>query len=496
MFAAIAIVFASNALGAQVACADCDSAWRWVYAPGIYQYTYGGGVVADGSGAYIAGSYDRGFYGDGPDPHWGETLLPLRGEVNFFIARHGANGALRWVRRFGDAGRISADAIAQGPDRSLYVVGTLWPEIGNSGPARWTIGTQTLIASTHAAFLARFDSMGVVQWGRIIDGVANVTEVVVDRIGRIYVAGSTGLPAVIGNPGHAYVAAYTPSGKRSWFRTVAGGRESYTEGIALTPYGVCAVGYVHTPSDDAGKPAVAGLRRTAHAFAVGLSRTGERLWRHEPFARYPAGERRRFPSQDSPQSLSVIFYAAAADKAGSCYVGGGFSGVLEFASDVLTSHRDPEYLASPGGMTDAMVLKYDIRGKPQWGRRGTGGRNSDYVESIAVTPEARVIVAGHFMGVGNFGKFQLSLPSPPPRPASDRLILAPRGLFAATLSRDGEILRALQNVPEENTRPTGISITRDGEVYITGTQERSAVYGHIKAPNLGINAFLARLSGL
>jgi hypothetical protein len=194
--------------------------------------------------------------------------------------------------------------------------------------------------------------------------------------------------------------------------------------------------------------------------------------------------------------MGINLNAAAGDKAGNCYAGGGFAGELEFGGDVLTSHYDPAVRYTPWGLTDAVILKYDVRGKPLWARRGIGGPKSDYVQGIAAKPDGGIVVAGDFMGIGDFGKFRLALPSPEPTSAQGRYILPPRGVFAATLSSDGEILHALQNVPEENGRPTGISVTGDGDVYITGTQDWAATYGRTRAPNSGINAFLARLSGL
>jgi hypothetical protein len=475
-----------------------DSSWRSVYLPKEYQFTSGGGVIAVRNGAYIAGYFHRGFFSDGPDPYWGGKRLELRGEVNLFLALHGADGLPRWARRYGDAGRIAASGIAQGPDGSLFVAGTMAPAIANPGDAQWTIGARTLTVSKPSAFLARFDTAGNAQWVQIIDGVTDVNEVVVDSGGRIYVGGDTG--GDTGEPpgiaeGHAYLASYTADGKRSWFRTVSGGRSSAVGGIAVTPYGVCVAGRATTVGGP-GKPPSEQLAPSGSGFVAGYNRTGTRLWHHEVSASYPKGEPRRRYSSDSPQSISVILYAAAADGTGACYAGGGFAGVVEFGSDNLVSEGSTGNHYTPYGLTDALILKYDKRGTPKWARRGIGGPNSDYVQAIATTPNGRIIVAGDFMGMGNFGKFSLALPSPEPRVSLGVLTGPPRGIFVATLSSEGEILRAFQNVPEISARPTGMSVTKDGNVYITGTQEQSAVYGRISAPTQGINAFLARLSGL
>jgi hypothetical protein len=486
---------------APLTAAATDSAWQWVYVPEEYQCTYGTGLAVAERSVLITGFYSRGFYHDCPDPRWGGQLLELHGETNIFIARHDVNGTLRWARRYGDDGRIAPTDIAIGPNGSLYVAAAMTPSIVASGLARWDTGGGAVIATKETAVVARFDSAGTLEWVRTIDGAEDVRDVAVDRQGIVYVAGNsvtevrtsqpTGGPE-LPDSSDAYVAAYSPNGDRRWFRVLARGGHARAESVSPTPYGICVAGSFDVPDVIVyeGETRRFGV---GHGFAVGLSPRGQRLWTDTvpPRHRDPAKPERSIGG--GPLGIGIALEATAAGEDGACYAAGGFAGVMHFGRDTLTSVPHPDG-APPRGYTDAMILKYDRRGKRQWAQRGVGGPSSEYVAAVAVAPDERVVVAGTFSGSGEFGDVRLVLPEREPSTETGRWVGGPHGVFVAALSAGGDVLHVVQNVPDEAMSITDVAVLADGRVYLTGEQQRSAMYGAIEAKTAGENAFLAQLS--
>lgn len=81
----------------------------------------------------------------------------------------------------------------------------------------------------------------------------------------------------------------------------------------------------------------------------------------------------------------------AVDAAGSTYVVGKFSGIVDFGGGPLTS----------AGGDDVFVVKLDPQGAHVWSR-SFGDAGDQYATAVAVDPNGRVIVAGHFTGTITF----------------------------------------------------------------------------------------------
>ena len=471
LFAATACLAGYRGSTARVEPRDADSSWAWAYVPDEAQSTYATAVVAEADGAYMAGTYG----GGGAAPRWGGQRLDSRGDMNFFIARHGADGAVRWVRRYGDGGWATVAGLARGPAGSLFIVGTLGPGSDADSAGRWDTGTRTLVAFRKSAFVARLDATGSVLWGRFIEGATEVAAVAVDTAGRVYVGGGTGSPRAQ-DADHAYLAAFSADGAPLWSRVMTLGTTSEATGVTATPYGACVVGHV-TASRGSSEGDGGRLGGRGHGFAAGYSHAGKPLWGRALTA-LP-------PSTDAPNN--VLLNGAASDPAGACYAAGGFAGVLHFGPHVLTSARDTSESASSYGHTDAVVLKFDRGGRPEWATQGKGGPVSDFADAVAVGPGGRVFAVGTFVGTSRFGASTVAVPY-------SRYGSNPRALFALALAPDGAVLHATQNVLEGTMSGTGIAAARDGSVYVTGMQNGNATFGRIDAPNPGSNAFLAKLS--
>ena len=491
--------FRSAPLGAQPD--PADSTWAWVHVPDAAQYTDGEGIVADDGGVFIVGYQSRGFQGDGGDVVWGGHALLLRGEMSFFVARHGTDGAVRWARSYGDGGQVAASAIARAPDGGLYVTGTMSRSIFTDSVGRWAAGGRTLVTAAQRAFLARLDSTGTVAWARFVDGAADAQSVAVDGAGRVYVAGGTvervgsapgGGPA-IADSGDAYVASYSADGTPRWFRIVARGGYATAYSVAGTRDGVCVVGGFGTP-DTVTFAGEARRFSVGHGFVTSLDAAGAHRWTDTLSSRHHDPSRPERSTGGGPTTITTALDAVASDAGGACYAAGQFSGVLHVATDTLVAFRAPGVDPAPHGFTDVVIVKYDRGGRRMWGVRGIGGPSSDITGGIAVAADGRVVVAGTFMGEGSFGPYRLSLPAREPMVVDGRLVLAPRGLFVATLGPDGKVRSAVQNLPDETIMSPEVAVSRDGVVYVTGTQDRRAVWGHIAAPTRGINAFVARMA--
>jgi hypothetical protein len=324
----------------------------------------------------------------------------------------------------------------------------------------------------------------------------------VDAEGRVYVAGSSapevraapdGGPELV-DSADAYLAAYSADGQRRWLRTVQRGGYAKVTDLAATPHGVCVVGSFGTPDvltyDGEHRSFVVG-----HGFAAGFGAAGERLWTDTLSAHHRDPARPIRSLGGGPQSIGAELSAAAADGSGACYAAGSFAGVLRFGADTLVSVRDSGETDPPHGFTDVLVVKYDRRGRRLWARRGIGGPVSDLSDALVVTPQGRIVVAGTFMGAGDFGGVRLALSRDEPDEPTGYRTGGPRALFVAALSAEGGLLKVVQSRASDRTSPTGIAAAPGGGIYLTGEQLGSAGYGPLDRPSLGENAFLARLSG-
>lgn len=424
-----------------------SSQWTWAWAPVDDQASYGTAVAADAGGVFATGFYGIGLYSNHTAARFGDHDLLVRGEMNTFLVRLDTLGRVVWARSYGDAGRLAASGLASGPEGTLYMVGSLAPGVMNEQEGRWVLEPRPLVSTEYRAFVARIDTTGLVQWGRLIDGIVTTRSVAVDPEGNVYVGGSAGMHPGNGVPGDAVLASFTADGEFRWSHTVAEGESATVQGIATASYGVCAAGHATEEQDS-----------SSSGFVVGYGPDGEMLWERELSA--------------SPSSRgvsgNVLLYGTATSPDDACYISGGFSGTIEFAGSGFTAQDEPERINDPSrAHTDAVVFKYDRRGEPVWATQLVGGVASDFAHSITVGPDGRAVTAGTFMDTTRWGRDTLSVPYT----VGQR---SPRAVFAGILASDGTPLGAVQSM--SNAIMSTSSVAEADEAYYVTGRMGSRVY--------------------
>jgi hypothetical protein len=283
---------------------------QWTRQFGAGYSTRSGGVSADGEGnAYIAG-YTYGSLVDGTSA----------GGQDAFLRRYDASGSLAWSNQFGtNKDDRASDVFADGFG-SIYVSGTTYGNLGggvadsdgdafvakynSSGAMLWTTRFSTDLrdfgasvtadgagnvyltglveehstSGFHDAFLAKYNSVGVLQWSRLLNsgGHENGSGLATDAMGNVFIAGTTSGSLFgqthAGGVYDAFIAKYNASGTRLWTRLIGSSAEDQGADIAIDEHGDAYVtGF--TAGSLGGSSSIGG-----DAFVSKVSASGEIQW--------------------------------------------------------------------------------------------------------------------------------------------------------------------------------------------------------------------------
>ena len=249
---------------------------------------------------------------------------------------------LLWIKQFGSSGLDTVDAIAADAAGYVYVA-------GGSG------GTLTDVTARDA-FVAKYDASGTRLWYRQFGASdwAIATDLVIDRMGNLYVVGATAgsfSPDIFGDRSDAFLAKYDALGNQLWIRQFGTPHYDFAEAVAIDAAGgVYVGGWFSAASED------------ADSFLTKYDDQGNRLWT-QGFG---------IVGLDEIQDLTM-------DAAGSIYV----SGIVQSAL--------------PGqvwaGGSDGFIAKFNAAGREQWLHQvGTAGE--EYWFSLTTNPTGGVYVVG------------------------------------------------------------------------------------------------------
>lgn len=151
-----------------------------------------------------------------------------KGGYDYFIAKHDADGTLKWTKQVGvSGGSTFGEGIDVDNAGNIYVTGDTNVSL---------FGQKTQQGDTDY-FIAKYNANGQLQWGKQVGasgGDAIGTGVAVDRSGNSYVTGFSNV-SLSGQPqrGGYFLAKYTPDGNLEWtqMRGLGGGTATY--GVAL-----------------------------------------------------------------------------------------------------------------------------------------------------------------------------------------------------------------------------------------------------------------------
>jgi len=370
---------------------------------GFYSYSGGGtasGIAVDGSGnILIAGGLS------GQVTFGSFTLSSSNG--NGYLAKLDPNGNYLWVENLGGVdGALFPDFSAGAPILALavdtagnsYITGQM-----NNPQATFGSITVTLPSGGQGVFVAKFDPNGTALWadgmGRDCNRFGQYGEglsIALDKAGNVYVAGDyAGKFDFDPGPGHyilssifgphygyktsTFVEKLTANGSFIWAdsfdsdavwlsaMTFDGNGNVYLTGFFVTNY----LGNDFDP----GKGTYSLDPSKGGGFFEKLDTNGKFVWAENIAA--------------GPTSIAV-------DSSGNIYVGGHFSGTVDFDPGAGTTN-----LTSAGG-ADAFILKLSNAGA-FLSALDMGGAGNDTVTGIAIDPLGDVYLVGTFQLTATFG---------------------------------------------------------------------------------------------
>jgi len=147
----------------------------------------------------------------------GQTSSQGAGGTDALIAKYDSSGTLQWQVTFGSISSNQFSDVAVDSSGNVYVSG-ISPPSGS--------GIQNIL-------LAKFNSSGALQWQRSLGGTAtdNGQAVEVDSSGNVYIVGFTSSQGAGSND--AFIAKYDSSGVIQWQRTIGSSSVDNFTGVAI-----------------------------------------------------------------------------------------------------------------------------------------------------------------------------------------------------------------------------------------------------------------------
>ena len=353
------------------------------------------GTFTDGS-VLVAGAYDQDVVLGRGTPEE-TTLAASGGDACVFVARHDADGTLRWARAARGTSYVRVYGTAVLPSGGIVVAGLF------AGTAQFEdgLGGESPIAAVgdESGFLARYAGDGRLEWLRALGGVGVFAEALAVAAMSDDSVAVTGLftgdmTLGEGEPREttihsanleAFVARFAAGGTLLWAKATATAGYATGWSIAGTPdLGVVLAGELNGVTTlGEGEPGEVVMTSEAggkdDAFVARYAVNGALAWA------------RRIGGADSDEVLSV-----AAGPGGTVRVSGYFAG------DTLVDADGIEPVALVGfGEIDAFVAAFAGNGAPLWAH-AMGGAGGDFAASVSILTNGTTVVTGGFHGPATF----------------------------------------------------------------------------------------------
>lgn len=354
---------------------------------------YGVGATSTASGTNIA------TVGSNQSTYGGGTF-------DAFIAKFTTAGSRIWASYFGGADTDQGIEVACDNSGNVYMAGATTSTAAIATPSAY----QTVNGGgVQDAFLAKFNSVGVLQWATYYGDVGNDNgyACAVDASGNVYLGGMTSstVAAMVTAAGHqtvqggsvdAFVVKFNSSGTRQWATFYGGGGDEQEVSLAADGTGTVylggSTGSLLTPSIIA---TAASQQSTAaggfDSFLVQFNAaTGARNW-----ATYYGG------SGDESNGYICV------DASSNVYLSSNTTSSLGGIA-TLSGYQN----TFGGGFTDAYLVKFNSSGVRQWATYYGGAGNESGVTTCAVDAAGNVYLGGStnsLFGMATAGSYQTSL---------------------------------------------------------------------------------------
>ena len=329
-----------------------------------------------------------------------------------------------WSRAIGGQGWDEVEAIATGPDGSLWLIGQF--------ESSTLIGDNALHADGDTdLFVAKLSVGGDILWSMPISGPGRnfAGDIAVDREGNAVLVGSfrdsirAGNQALIKTEGDGtFIAKLSAEGVVRWAVPITSPRWSIGAAIATDVSGDVLVTGVFANSLRVGNLQTQA-RGEAAVYLARIEATGRPLW-----LRSLGG-----PGWDEARDVTV-------DRNGNATVVGLFDGQVKFGSTQQQST----------GKSDAFIAQWSDEGELLWSKR-LGGKGVDGASAVIADSHGALFVGGHFSDTARFGG---------PALAAEGLTDA----FVAQFSSDGTHLwsKAFGGPDRDCARSLALSETTEG----------------------------------
>ena len=318
-----------------------------------------------------------------------------------FLVKFNSSGVRQWGTYYGGAGDDRGYGCATDASGNVYVAGRTRSANGiATAGAHQTNEIDTVWSND--AFLVKFNSSGVRQWGTYYGGPSDGSfdsgndagySCATDASGNVYLSGRTASVTGIATVGahqtllgdgamggyDAFLVKFNSSGVRQW-GTYYGGNATDNASSCATD----ASGNVYLTGSTRSTTSIAtmGSHQTTYAkddaFLVKFNSSGVRQW-----GTYYGG-----PGDGSLDSGNDAGFSCATDASGNVYL----TGSTRSANGIATAGAHLT-ISNNSAMYDAFLIKFNSSGERQWGTY-YGGSSNDYGYSCATDVSGNVYLAG------------------------------------------------------------------------------------------------------
>lgn len=253
---------------------DANGDLRWAQRNGGTGRDQGRGVGMDGTGnVIVVGSFSR-------SVGFGSISLGSQGESDMFIAKYAsADGTVQWAQRGGGSSMDEANAVSVDQGGTSVVVGR-YRGSGSFG------GDNLTSAGEDDGFVAKYNALGVAQWGETLGGKGfdEATDVAIDASSNAIVMGTIENTVNFGTIYAAstgdrdmFIARYGVTGIVRWVRTAGSTLKDAGTALAVDGVGNIYVGGHFLGTFSVGNQTVASLGET-DAVVIKLNTEGALNW--------------------------------------------------------------------------------------------------------------------------------------------------------------------------------------------------------------------------
>ncbi len=377
----------------------------------------GNAVAVDLAGnVYLAGSYSTGRVGGGGEattivynlnntPSGIILRAPDGNGYAAFVVKYNTAGVAQWAVTLDGLNGDNGNGVTVDEDGNMYVTGHYAganPMFYNAGNV--SSGVSLPFSVGNAAFLAKYDEEGELQWVAYIEGAGSDLgrAVRVDSSGNVYMAGNYDQSAVIYNAGGvastsvtlrnptaataALVVKFNSDGVAQWAASVDGSGTERANAVTLDTSGNVYIACQYT----AAPPTIYNANNVSSGLS--LANPGSATNAQMVVVKYDASGVAQW-AVTGIGAGSIIANGVRTDASGNVYVGGTYSGIGSVFNAGNTASGNASFRSTNGNGNAAFLLKFNASGAAQW-LTSVDGAGNDQGNAVSVDTSGAVFLSG------------------------------------------------------------------------------------------------------